>query len=114
MRKTLVNWLVEVHFKFRFREPCLHLTLQLSDRYLSRRLRAGLEIEQHKGVIAIQLGCKCEERHNPNLGDLSCITDCSTSHLPKAAKLESTAKERRCASRPACAGPTVTLARAPP
>ena len=35
MRKTLVNWLVEVHFKFRFREPCLHLTLQLLDRYLS-------------------------------------------------------------------------------
>ena len=29
MRKTLVNWLIEVHFKFRFREPCLHLTIQL-------------------------------------------------------------------------------------
>ncbi len=29
MRRTLVNWLIEVHFKFRFREPCLHLTIQL-------------------------------------------------------------------------------------
>jgi len=29
MRKTLVNWLIEVHFKFRFREPCLHLTIQV-------------------------------------------------------------------------------------
>ena len=113
MRKTLVNWLVEVHFKFRFREPCLHLTLQLLDRYLSTNVVTRRKY-QTVGVTAFMLGCKYEERHNPNLGDLSCITDCSTSHLPKAAKLESTAKERRCASRPACAGPTVTLARAPP
>ena len=52
-------WPVELAFalrELRFREPCLrlHLTLQLSDRYLSRRLRAGLEIEQHKGVIAMR------------------------------------------------------------
>ena len=29
MRTVLVNWLIEVHFKFRYREPCLHLTIQV-------------------------------------------------------------------------------------
>eukprot|EP00960_Hanusia_phi_P010264 300102-Hanusia_phi.AAC.1 len=28
MRTVLVNWLIEVHFKFHYREPCLHLTIQ--------------------------------------------------------------------------------------
>jgi len=78
MRRTLVNWLVEVHFKFRFREPCLHLTIQLLDRYL-----AGNAVTRRKyqtvGVTAFMLGCKYEERHNPNLGDLSYITDYSSS-----------------------------------
>ena len=31
------------------------------------------------GVTAFMLGCKYEERHNPNLGDLSYITDYSSS-----------------------------------
>lgn len=78
MRRTLVNWLIEVHFKFRFREPCLHLTIQLLDRYL-----AGNVVTRRKyqtvGVTAFMLGCKYEERHNPNLGDLSYITDYSSS-----------------------------------
>jgi len=39
MRKTLVNWLIEVHFKFRFREPCLHLTIQLVSLSLTPCLR---------------------------------------------------------------------------
>lgn len=78
MRRTLVNWLVEVHFKFRFREPCLHLTIQLLDRYL-----AGNTVTRRKyqtvGVTAFMLGCKYEEQHNPNLDDLSYITDYSSS-----------------------------------
>ena len=78
MRKTLVNWLVEVHFKFRFREPCLHLTLQLLDRYLSKNVVTRRKY-QTVGVTAFMLGCKYEERHNPNLGDLSYITDYSSS-----------------------------------
>jgi len=78
MRRTLVNWLVEVHFKFIFREPCLHLTMQLLDRYL-----AGNAVTRRKyqtlGVTAFMLGCKYEEQHNMHLGDLSYITDYSSS-----------------------------------
>ena len=78
MRKTLVNWLIEVHFKFRFREPCLHLTIQLLDRYLAANVVTRRKY-QTVGVTAFMLGCKYEERHNPNLGDLSYITDYSSS-----------------------------------
>lgn len=78
MRQTLVNWVSEVHFKFKFREPCLHLALQLVDRYMSDVL-TGRRKYQTVGVTAFLLGCKFEERHNPNVGDLSYITDYSSS-----------------------------------
>jgi hypothetical protein len=39
------------------------------------------------GVTAFMLGCKYEERHNPNLGDLSYITDYSSSRQDVCAPL---------------------------
>jgi hypothetical protein len=78
MRKTLVNWLVEVHFKFRFREPSLALTIQLLDRFMSMDVVTRRRY-QTVGVTAFMLGVKFEERHNPSLGDLSYITDYSSS-----------------------------------
>mmetsp|Transcript_31567 Transcript_31567/g.75017 ORF Transcript_31567/g.75017 Transcript_31567/m.75017 type:complete len:463 (-) Transcript_31567:45-1433(-) len=78
MRKTLVNWLIEVHFKFRFREPSLGLTLQLLDRFMSLETVTRRRY-QTVGVTAFMLGVKFEERHNPSLGDLSYITDYSSS-----------------------------------
>jgi hypothetical protein len=44
MRKTLVNWLIEVHFKFRFREPCLHLTIQLVSLSFSHPMPAPTDL----------------------------------------------------------------------
>ena len=56
----------------------MHLTLQLLDRYLSTNVVSRRKY-QTVGVTAFMLGCKYEERHNPNLGDLSYITDYSSS-----------------------------------
>ncbi|EKX42938.1 hypothetical protein GUITHDRAFT_140808 [Guillardia theta CCMP2712] len=77
MRTVLVNWLIEVHFKFRYREPCLHLTIQLLDRFLARRVVPRRRY-QTAGVTAFLLGCKFEERQNPHVGDLSYITEYSS------------------------------------
>eukprot|EP00961_Rhodomonas_salina_P181141 2444883-Rhodomonas_salina.1 len=58
-------------------DPCLHLTTQLVARYM-----AANPVDRRKfqtvGVTAFMLGCKFEERHNPNLSDLSYITDYSS------------------------------------
>jgi Cyclin, N-terminal domain len=59
MRSILVDWLVEVHMKFRL-EPCtLYLSINVIDRYL--RLvevrRASLQLV---GVTALLLACKME------------------------------------------------------
>ena len=78
MRKTLVNWLIEVHFKFRYREPCLHLTIQLVDRFLSVEFVTRMTY-QTVGVTAFMLGVKFKEDHSHSLDDLSYITDYSSS-----------------------------------
>ena len=77
MRRTLVNWMTEVHFKFRFREPCLHMAVQLLDRYLSTA-KVHRRRYQTVGVTAFMLGCKYEERISPQVGDLVYITDYSS------------------------------------
>ena len=36
MRKILIDWLVEVHMKYRLRMETLHLAVNIIDRYLSK------------------------------------------------------------------------------
>ena len=37
MRAVFVDWLVEVHLKFKMLQPTLYLTVQIIDRYLSSK-----------------------------------------------------------------------------
>lgn len=37
MREILIDWLVEVHLKFKLRDETLYLTVNIIDRFLERR-----------------------------------------------------------------------------
>jgi len=74
MRSILVDWLVEVHLKFKLVPETLYLTVNLIDRYLERR-----EVSRPKlqliGVTALLIASKYEEIYPPELRDLVYICD---------------------------------------
>ena len=68
MRTILVDWLVEVHLKFKCRPETLFLAVDIVDRYLSvaRTTRSTLQLV---GVTAILLAAKYEEIWPPEIKD---------------------------------------------
>lgn len=74
MRSILVDWLVEVHMKFRLIPETLYLCVNILDRYLSR-----VEVQRQKlqlvGVTALLVACKYEEIYPPEVKDCVYITD---------------------------------------
>mmetsp|Transcript_17541 Transcript_17541/g.22878 ORF Transcript_17541/g.22878 Transcript_17541/m.22878 type:complete len:305 (-) Transcript_17541:465-1379(-) len=74
MRAILIDWLVEVHLKFKLVPETLYLTVNVIDRYLSVALveRSNLQLV---GVSALLLASKYEEIYPPELKDLVYITD---------------------------------------
>ena len=74
MRSILVDWLVEVHLKFKMVPESLYLTVNLVDRYMERVTvrRSHLQLV---GVACLMLASKYEETYPPELRDLVYITD---------------------------------------
>jgi hypothetical protein len=74
MRGILVDWLVEVHYKFRLQSPTLWLCINLLDRYLEKKtlLRNKLQL---LGVTCLFVACKFEEIYPPEVRDCVYITD---------------------------------------
>jgi G2/mitotic-specific cyclin-B, other len=74
MRSILVDWLVEVHFKFRLQTPTLWLCVNIMDRYLTCRLLQRNKL-QLLGVSSLLIACKFEEIFPPEVQDCVYITD---------------------------------------
>jgi cyclin B len=74
MRCILVDWLVEVHIKFKMVPETLYLTVQLIDRYLQFKQVRRSKL-QCVGVAALLAAAKYEEIYPPELRDLVYITD---------------------------------------
>lgn len=74
MRAILVDWLVEVHMKYRLRKETLFLTVNLIDRYLSRVPVARRKL-QLLGVVSMFIAAKFEEIHPPKVQEFAYITD---------------------------------------
>jgi len=74
MRSILVDWLVEVHLKFKLVPETLYLTVNLIDRYLERREVSRPKL-QLVGVTALLIASKYEEIYPPELRDLVYICD---------------------------------------
>uniref|UniRef100_A0A7N0V5E5 Cyclin N-terminal domain-containing protein n=1 Tax=Kalanchoe fedtschenkoi TaxID=63787 RepID=A0A7N0V5E5_KALFE len=74
MRGILIDWLIEVHYKFELMEETLYLTVNLIDRYLASQSVARKKL-QLVGVTSLLLACKYEEVSVPAVGDLILISD---------------------------------------
>jgi len=74
MRAILVDWLVEVHAKFKLVPETLYLTINLIDRYLEQETVTRPKL-QLVGVTALLIGSKYEEIYPPELRDLVYICD---------------------------------------
>lgn len=70
----MVDWMVEVHQKFRLIPETLHLGVNILDRYLER-----VNVERTKlqlvGVTALLIACKYEEIYPPEVQDCVYICD---------------------------------------
>ena len=73
MRAILVDWLIEVHQRFKLQTPTLWLCVNILDRFLERKptTRAQLQLV---GVTALLIACKFEEIITPDIQDYVYIT----------------------------------------
>ena len=74
MRGILNDWLIEVHLKYKLVPDTMYLTINLIDRYLSKKkvLRTKLQLV---GVTAMFIASKYEEIFPPEAKDFVYITD---------------------------------------
>ena len=74
MRAILVDWLIEVHLKFKLVSETLYLTVNMIDRYLEKEFveRSNLQLI---GVTAMLIASKYEEIYAPEVKDFVYITD---------------------------------------
>ncbi|CAA7026019.1 unnamed protein product [Microthlaspi erraticum] len=72
-RGILINWLIEVHFKFDLMHETLYLTMNLLDRYLSQVPVQKSEM-QLIGLTALLLASKYEDYWHPRIKDLISIS----------------------------------------
>ena len=74
MRAILIDWLIDVHLKYRLRPQTMYICVNLIDRYLSKAetTRAKLQLV---GVTAMFIASKYEEIYPPELKDFVYITD---------------------------------------
>ena len=74
MRGILVDWIIEVHLKFKLLPETLFLTVSLIDRYLEKTqiMRTKLQLV---AVSAMLIASKYEEIYAPEVRDFVFITD---------------------------------------
>lgn len=74
MRTILVDWIVEVHCKYKLHPLTLWLTVNLIDRYLERVSISRCKL-QLVGITALFIACKYEEVQTPEVRDCVYLTD---------------------------------------
>ena len=69
MRAILIDWIVEVHMKFKLEPPTLYLVVHLIDQYCTHHqvLRSKLQLV---GITALLIACKYEEIYPPEVSGL--------------------------------------------
>ena len=74
MRSILIDWLIDVHHKFQFRDETLFMTVLIIDRFCTIRQISRIKL-QLLGVTAMMIACKHEEIELPKIEDFIFITD---------------------------------------
>jgi cyclin B len=74
MRAILVDWLVDVHKKYKLQSETLFLAVGLIDRFLEKRHTARRHL-QLVGITALLIAAKFEEQYPPQIQDFVYVTD---------------------------------------
>ncbi|KAL7754424.1 G2/mitotic-specific cyclin [Sorochytrium milnesiophthora] len=74
MRTILVDWIIEVHFKFKMTPETLFLAINIMDRFLSRRVCALAKL-QLVGLTALFIAAKYEEVLSPPISQFVYMAD---------------------------------------
>eukprot|EP01086_Lenisia_limosa_P009641 TRINITY_DN3317_c0_g1_i1.p1 TRINITY_DN3317_c0_g1~~TRINITY_DN3317_c0_g1_i1.p1 ORF type:complete len:339 (+),score=73.62 TRINITY_DN3317_c0_g1_i1:98-1114(+) len=74
MRFILVDWLIEVHLKFKLMQETIFSAVNILDRYLARKPVRRSQV-QLVGVTALLIASKLEEIYTPEVRDYVYITD---------------------------------------
>lgn len=74
MRAILIDWLIDVHTKFKLEANTLYMTINIIDRFLSQEKIARKHL-QLTGVAAMLIACKFEEIYAPEVRDFVYISD---------------------------------------
>ena len=74
MRAILIDWLIDVHLKFNFRQETLYITINIIDTYLSSKKIERCNF-QLLGVTALFIACKQNEILFRKLNEYVYITD---------------------------------------
>jgi len=74
MRAILIDWLVEVHQKFKMQPQTLYICVNILDRYLERKIVKRDEL-QLIGCAALWTASKIEEIYSPEVQDFVHISD---------------------------------------
>ena len=74
MRSILVDWIIDVHYKFGFTDETLFMTVLIIDRYISIKYISKIRF-QLLGITAMLIACKHEEINLPKIDDFIYITD---------------------------------------
>ena len=74
MRSILIDWIIDVHFKFNFTDETLFMTVLIIDRYISYKSISKKKF-QLLGITALLISCKHEEIILPKIEDFIYITD---------------------------------------
>ena len=73
-RAFLLEWIIDVHRKFRLKPECLYVTQHIIDQFLSRK-----KIQKNQlhllGVSTLLISSKYEEIYPPDLRDLLAISE---------------------------------------
>jgi len=74
MREILVDWIIEVHMKFSLVPVTLYMTIQIIDRFLSKKQVSRSKL-QLVGITAMLIASKFEEIFPPEVRDFVYISD---------------------------------------
>lgn len=74
MRSTLIDWLVQIHSRFKLLPETLFLTINYIDRFLSKR-KVSLSRFQLVGSVALYIAAKYEEINCPSLKEIVHISE---------------------------------------
>ena len=74
MRAILVDWLIDVHHRFKFKDETLYQTILIIDTYLTKSPIKRTKL-QLLGIAALLIACKSQEIYYPHMNEFIDITD---------------------------------------